>query len=139
MATPNGVTGACLCGAVRFRVTFPTLFCGHCHCSMCRRNHGAGYVTWIGVPRPQLVLEQGADALVTYESSDTGTRKFCGRCGTALFCENTRHADHVDVPLGVMDGPIDRDPQVHIFFDCRAPWVAIGDSLPRLDESQSKP
>lgn len=136
MPQTGDVTGACLCGAVRFRVTLPTVFCAHCHCSMCRRNHGAGYVTWIGVPRAQLALEQGADALITYHSSETGTRKFCGRCGTSLFCENTHHAERVDVPLGVMDGPIDREPQLHAYFDCRAPWVAIGDALPRLDEKQ---
>ena len=31
-----------------------------------------------------------------------------------------------------MDGPIDRAPQVHVFFDSRAEWVAVGDRLPRL-------
>lgn len=132
----NDVTGACLCGAVRFRVTLPTLFCAHCHCSMCRRNHGAGYVTWVGVPRAQLALLQGGDALVTYQSSDAGTRKFCSRCGTSLFCENTSHPDRVDVPLANLDGPIDREPQLHAFFDCRAPWVSVGDDLPRIDEKQ---
>ena len=131
----SAVTGACLCGAVRFRVTLPTSFCAHCHCSMCRRNHGAGYVTWVGVPRGQLELLEGGDALVTYASSDAGTRKFCGRCGTSLFCENTHHPERVDVPLANLDGPIDRDPQLHAYFDCRAPWVEVGDALPRLDES----
>jgi hypothetical protein len=132
----TAVTGACLCGAVRFRVTPPTLFCAHCHCSMCRRNHGAGYVTWVGVPRAQLALLQGGDALVTYRSSEAGTRKFCARCGTSLFCENTSHPDRVDVPLANLDGPIDRAPQAHVYFDCRAPWVAVGDELPRIDEKQ---
>jgi hypothetical protein len=129
------VTGGCLCGAVRFRVTLPTLFCAHCHCSMCRRNHGAGYVTWVGVPRAQLALEQGAEALVTYHSSEAGTREFCARCGTSLLCENTHHPDRIDVPLANLDGPIDREPQAHVYFDCRAPWVAVGDELPRIDES----
>jgi hypothetical protein len=31
-----------------------------------------------------------------------------------------------------MDGPIDRLPQVHIYFDDRAAWVAADDGLPRL-------
>ena len=139
MPAKGDVRGACLCGAVRFRVTLPTLFCAHCHCSMCRRNHGAGYVTWVGVPTGQLALEQGADALVTYASSELVTRQFCGRCGTSLFCANRKHPEHVDVPLGAMDGPIDREPQMHVYFDCRAPWVAIGDQLPRLREDQLPP
>ena len=48
MSEPT-VFGACLCGAVRFRIELPTLFCGHCHCTMCQRNHGAAYVTWFGI------------------------------------------------------------------------------------------
>jgi hypothetical protein len=38
----------------------------------------------------------------------------------------------LDIPLGTVDGPIDRAPQVHVFFDSRADWVAVGDELPRL-------
>jgi hypothetical protein len=53
------VSGGCLCGAVRFRVELPTLFCAHCHCSMCRRNHGAAYVTWFGIARERLAVEAG--------------------------------------------------------------------------------
>src|SRR5262245_1350168 len=59
MSTVEQVQGGCLCGAVRFTVTLPTLFCGHCHCSMCRRNHGAAYVTWIALPRAQLCIDSG--------------------------------------------------------------------------------
>jgi hypothetical protein len=128
----DDVSGACLCGAVRFTVKLPSMFCAHCHCSMCRRNHGAGYVTWFGVPREQVSIDRGTDSLVRYHSSEHGSRSFCGRCGTSLFCENAQHPERVDVPLAAMDGPIDREPQVHVFFDCRAPWVAIGDELPRL-------
>ncbi len=28
-------------------------------------------------------------------------------------------------------GPIDREPQCHVFYDQRADWVQVGDSLPR--------
>jgi hypothetical protein len=31
-----------------------------------------------------------------------------------------------------MDGPIDREPEFHVYFDDRATWVAVGDKLPRL-------
>ena len=47
------ILGACLCGAVRISIRPPTLFCGHCHCTMCQRNHGSAYVTWFGVPWEQ--------------------------------------------------------------------------------------
>jgi hypothetical protein len=77
--TSETVTGGCLCGTVRFTVRLPTAFCGHCHCSMCRRNHGAAYVTWVAVPRDQLSIEQGLGELTRYESSLHGSRSFCSR------------------------------------------------------------
>lgn len=132
MGDPERVSGGCLCGAVRFEVQLPSLFCAHCHCSMCRRNHGAGFVTWFAVAPERLSIARGADALVRHQSSEHGSRSFCGRCGSSLFCENTSYPDRVDIALGAMDGPIDRPPQAHTYFDSRASWISVADDLPRL-------
>jgi hypothetical protein len=126
------VPGSCLCGAVQFAVDLPTLFCGHCHCSMCRRAHGAGYVTWFVVPTERFRLTAGNEQLVRYRSSEHGVRSFCGVCGSTLFCESTRQPGHIDIVLANMQGQIDRPPQFHIYFDDRAEWVEIADGLPRL-------
>jgi hypothetical protein len=121
-----------LCGAVRFAVTLPVLFCGHCHCSMCRRAHGAGYVTWFGAPYDRFELLAGNDRLTRFRSSDHGTRSFCSSCGSSLFCESARHPDVIDVVLANVDGEIDQAPGAHFYFSDRAPWVCVGDDLPRL-------
>ena len=130
--TDEAVRGACLCGAVRFQVTLPTKYCVHCHCTLCQRNHGAGFVTWFTVPRGRFELLHGGDQLTRYRSSDHGSRSFCAACGSSLFCELAEHPDDIDVVLANMTGPIDRQPQMHIFFSDRAPWVEVHDSLPRL-------
>lgn len=132
MPDSNTARGACLCGEIRFSVELPTLFCGHCHCTMCQRNHGAAYVTWVAVPRLQFRLDAGEASLVVHNSSDHGRRSFCGKCGSSLFCEIDEHPDQVDIPLASFEDPIDKEPQAHIFYDDRASWVAIGDQLPRL-------
>lgn len=126
------VEGACLCGAIRFRVTPPTLFCGHCHCTLCQRNHGAAYVTWFGVPRERMEILEGEARLTRYASSAEGTRSFCSQCGTALFCLTKQDADHVDIPLVNMLGPIDREPELHCYFDEHKAWAPVDDGLPRL-------
>ena len=126
------VSGSCFCGAVGFEVTLPSLISAHCHCSMCRRSHGAGYVTWFTLPKTQWRVTVGEGDLTRYQSSEHGTRSFCGRCGSSLFCESTRHPGKIDIVLANMDGPIDRPPQVHVYFDDRADWVFAEDDLPRL-------
>ena len=66
---------------------------------MCRRSHGAGYVTWIGIPIERLDIEQGEKELVAFRSSDHGTRRFCGICGSTLFCDSTHHPEYTDIVL----------------------------------------
>ena len=132
MADGKSISGACLCGAVRFRVQLPSLGCVHCHCTMCQRNHGAAFVTWFAVPPAALSVQSGADEVVRYASSTHGSRSFCRRCGSSLFCENAEHPERVDIPVAAMSEPIDRAPQLHVFYDSRAPWVSLSDSLPRL-------
>ena len=132
MAEARSVSGSCLCGGVRFSARLPSLFCAHCHCTMCRRAHGAGYVTWFAVSRNALSFVLGEELLVRFAASDHGTRTFCGRCGSTLFFETRHRPDRVDIVLANVDEPIDREPQIHVHWDDRAEWVAIGDDLPRL-------
>ena len=132
MMSSATVSGSCLCGTVRFEVDLPTLFCGHCHCTMCQRAHGAGYVTWFGVPYERFRQVAGEDRLVRYRSSDHGTRSFCGTCGSTLFCESANHPGWIDVVLANLQGDIDRAPEGHFYFDDRARWVMIADQLPRF-------
>jgi len=131
MPDSAAVSGSCFCGAVRFEVDLPTIFCGHCHCSMCRRSNGAPFVTWFAVPIERFRLLE-ASSLVRHRSSEHGSRSFCGRCGSPLFCENAHHPDRIDVTLASMEGPIDRAPQAHTYYDCRAAWIEGLEELPKL-------
>lgn len=133
MATAGDpISGKCFCGAVRFELDLPTLFCAHCHCSMCRRLHGAAFVTWLGVPYAQFRLVQGDTELTRFRSSEHGTRSFCRQCGSSLFCESTNHPAWIDIVLANLDGPIDRTPEMHIFVDDGVPWGSDDPALHRL-------
>ena len=126
------LTGGCLCGAVRFAVTLPTKWCAHCHCSLCRRAHGAAFVTWFGVERSAFELVSGAEDLRWYTSTPEAKRGFCGTCGSTMFFESERWADEVHIALAHMDGPIDRPPKTHVFYDAHVDWVELGDELPHF-------
>ena len=124
-------TGGCLCGAIRFEVTPPTKWCAHCHCSLCRRAHGAAFVTWFGVDRSQFELVAGGELLSWYRSTPEARRGFCSRCGSTMFFASERWADEIHIALANMKGAIDRAPKAHVFFDSHVKWAELGDDLPR--------
>jgi hypothetical protein len=130
----ESIRGSCMCGRVAFELVPPTLFNAHCHCTMCRRAHGAAYVTWTAVPYEHFQVTAGKDELVIYDSSEHGRRSFCRTCGSTLFCESTRHPERIDVVVANLLDPMDREPQVHAYWDDRAEWTRIGDDLPKLGE-----
>ena len=132
----GSVPGGCFCGAVSYVIDLPTLFCGHCHCSMCRRPHGASFVTWTAVPPAQFRITSGEEFLSTYESSRLGRRQFCSRCGSQMFCwhagEDGASPKMIDVTVASLEGDIDRRPEMHCFYDSRAGWTEVHDDLPKL-------
>ncbi len=124
------VPGSCFCGAVKFEIKLPTLFCGHCHCSMCRRPHGASFVTWTGVPPERFRITAGEQDVARFRSSEKGTRSFCRNCGSQMFCQT--EPEVIDIALAALHGKIDRRPEEHYYYDSRADWTVVNDDLPKL-------
>lgn len=123
--------GRCLCGAVRFRAAGPSLFVAHCHCSWCRRAHGAAFVTWLGVREDGFELVGGEATVRWYQSTEASRRGFCAQCGTTLFYTSTLSPGEVHIARALVEGPVDREPQGHVFADHAVAWVTLGDDLPR--------
>lgn len=123
----------CLCGAVGIEATLPTKWVAHCHCSMCRRAHGAAFVTWAGFKDDQCRIVDPEARLTWFESSPGAERGFCSRCGSTLLFRSQRWADELHVVVANFDGPLDRAPQAHVFWDTHVDWVALDDNdgLPR--------
>ena len=132
--TQATVTGACLCGGVRFRAALPAKWVAHCHCSMCRRAHGAGFVTWAGFPSAAVAIDSGNELLHRYRSSAQATRSFCRHCGSMLFFESGNWPGEIHVTLGSLDSAEGLEPQVHAYWSNHVPW-AIEDAagLPTID------
>lgn len=129
MTDASSVSGSCFCGAVRFHFELPSKWCAHCHCSMCRKVHGAGYVTWVGFKNSHFHLDQGKQELSWFESSKGASRGFCNNCSSSMFFRSERWADELHVALACLDDPIDRDPQAHAFHDSHVDWMPIDDAL----------
>lgn len=121
--------GGCLCGAVRFVVEGPTKWCAHCHCTLCRRAHGAAFVTWVGVEAERFSLEQD-ESLAWYESTPGACRGFCSRCGTTLLFRSDRWPGEMHVTRAAFDGEIDRMPAGHAYYSTHVDWARVDDGLP---------
>jgi hypothetical protein len=126
------IAGGCLCGAVRFEVSDALERVVHCHCTMCQRAHGAAFVTWAPLPSERVRITRGDAEIVRYRSSEIGTRSFCGTCGSSMFCTLDTHPGVIDVAVGCLAPNHGAVPRVHVFWDDRAGWAELGDSLPRL-------
>ena len=124
--------GSCFCNAIKFVAELPSKWCAHCHCSMCRKTHGAGYVTWVGFETGQVQLVSGEDQLSWFSSSAQAQRGFCRTCGSSLFFKSERWAGELHIALGCMDDEIDRSPQANAFFDKHVNWMPIDDTLKKV-------
>lgn len=121
--------GSCLCGDVRYEIDGALLHIGHCHCSMCRKSHGAAFATWGHVDARQFRWSCGEALLRTCESSPGQQRLFCGRCGASLAAAQAGVV--AEVALGTLDDDPLARPTEHIFVASKAPGHAISDGLPQ--------
>jgi len=121
--------GACLCEALCYRIQAPTKWCAHCHCSLCQRAHGAGFVTWVGVEARQFVLLEDT-SLVWFASSPQAERGFCSRCGSSVLFRSSRWPGEIHVARACIAGAIDREPTAHVYTASKARWIELGDDLP---------
>ncbi len=124
--------GRCLCGALRYELDGPFSAMMHCHCSMCRKEHGTGFATFVVAPVAGFRWLSGEDKLVRYQSSPNGARSFCSVCGSAGPTIMPEYGIAV-APAASLEGELGIKPQSHLFVGSKAPWEAITDALPQHD------
>jgi hypothetical protein len=129
--------GGCLCRAVTFVVDAASKWCAHCHCSVCRRAHGAGFVTWLGCVEDAVRIDDSEEMLRWFRSSPEAERGFCGRCGSTLFFRSGRWPGELHIAYGNLDDRADRVPQAHVFWESHVDWIELADDLPRRTSTES--
>jgi hypothetical protein len=124
--------GSCLCGAVRYEISGPIDSVTHCHCTMCRKAHGAAFATYATVKQERHRFVQGRETLRDYRSSNSVTRTFCSNCGSPMtWSDPVRFVGNMSFPLGSLDTPYVPPKQQHIYVASKAPWHVIGDDWPQ--------
>ena len=126
------IHGGCLCGKVRYRIDGPLLDADNCHCSMCRRQHGAAFATYADFDPKHFRWICGEALVRVYETPAGAGWCFCSECGSSLA--GTEHGVVDSIALGTVEGDPGIRPQAHIFAGSGADWYEITDDLPRFEE-----
>lgn len=126
------IQGGCLCGKIRYAVNGDLYDVSHCHCSMCRRQHGAAFATYADFDPGDFEWTSGEALVRIYETPSREGWCFCSECGSTLA--GTGQGIVTSITLGSVDGDPGIRPESHIFAGSKAPWYEIRDDLPRFDE-----
>jgi hypothetical protein len=124
----NTQTGACLCGAVRYRVSGPLRPVVACHCTQCRRMTGH-FMAATAARRSDFELISRTE-LKWYVSSAGARRGFCGRCGSTLFWEAAGR-DSISIAAGTLDGATGLATACHIFVADKGDYYELTDGVPQ--------
>lgn len=138
MATEiQALTGSCLCGSVRYQVTRLNPAMAHCHCTMCRKFHGAAFATFGEAKAEDFTWLKGQHLLSQFQADNGTVRQFCKNCGSSLtFSPSGDTGELIEFTLGTLDVDVNLKPDARIFVASKADWVELSDDLPRYKQSR---
>ena len=129
---PEIMSGGCLCGGVRYRVTGACREIINCHCENCRRTHGH-FAAYTSVRQSDLeFIHQHTLQWYHDESPDT-YRGFCNGCGASLFWDARDGRGKISIAAGSLDDSHGLKTIGHIYVSEAGKYYAIDDTLPRFE------
>lgn len=132
----TGFKGSCLCGSVRFSVDGFSEKAANCHCSMCRKFHGAAFGTLVGVQG--LNWLSGRDLLKEFVASNGATRTFCSNCGSSLgFRVQGEPLENIELAISTFDVDIPVKIDAQIYTNYKANWCELQPDLLAYSEGRA--
>jgi len=129
------ISGSCLCGRVKYRLTDMMGIFQYCHCSRCRKFTGSAHATNLFVKPEHFEWIQGKEAVGRFEPEETRyfATCFCKRCGSSLPWINKNNS-LVIIPAGTLDDDPGIKPDRSIYWDSRAAWFECVGELEKFAE-----
>ncbi|MBV8970962.1 MAG: GFA family protein [Sphingomonadaceae bacterium] len=124
------LTGACLCGALRYTATAAPTLAGYCCCGDCRRGSGSGFIPFMGFAAPALTITGEARQFVSPSARGSeAVRNFCPACGALVFGGRVGIDTSHTVYAGTLDDVSAFVPTVAIFTRDKPDWVVLPPGL----------
>lgn len=124
--------GACRCGFLQYRVDAELAPVFHCHCGFCRHVHGASFTTVGFFSASAFAWRPSSGQPSTFVTPLGNHRHFCGRCASPIYNLAPGVGLACVIVLSLAE-PSRAMPWAHVDTESRAPWLEIGDSLPRFE------
>ena len=123
------IHGSCLCGAIEYAVEEIAEKTYNCHCSQCRKSHGAAFATQMFAKGETLKFTKGENLIKEY-TGHGGVRAFCTICGSRLMNYAPDKSLYLSVALSSVDSKLDVKLVAHANVDSKAPWHDPSDDIP---------
>ena len=128
----NVHSGACQCGAVKYRVSGNMRDVIVCHCGQCQQNHG--FAPGYSAARNAELTIEGEDNITWYRSSEQARRGFCRHCGSSLIWAMDG-LDYVSITAGSLHPPTGLKTVRHIMVADKRDYYEITDGVPQAQGS----
>lgn len=125
--------GRCLCGEIEFEVELHEDKIFNCHCSRCRRAHGAAFATMAFAKGDTLKFIKGEDKIAEYKERP-GIRAYCSECGSRLMNYLPRKSRYLAIVLAAIENDEGLKPVANAYVGSKAHWYSPCDGLPSFDE-----
>ena len=127
------LTGACLCGAVRYATLAEPVISGLCHCRDCQRFTGSAFGAMVIVSKEGLTISGTIKTFTSPGGSGKPIlRHFCPECGSSIAEETGNAPGRVILNIGTLDDPKSVTPAREIFCDDALPWVQTTGDMQRF-------
>ena len=123
----DAITGGCLCGKIRYKVSQPLHSIITCHCKNCQKASGAGASHNALVPKSAVTITSGQPKLFadTAQSGSILKRYFCGDCGSPIYSQRANAPDMMVLKVGTLDVPGDMKLAMNIWTNSARPWLYV--------------
>ena len=123
------IKGSCLCGGIEYEVEPIRQKIYNCHCSQCRKSHGAAFATQALAKGETLKFLKGEELLKEY-TGHGGVRAFCSNCGSRLMNYAPDKSLYLSVALSSVDSAYNGKPIAHANVDSKASWHNLSPDIP---------
>lgn len=123
------VTGGCLCGEIRYRITQAPQDTVVCHCRMCQKFSGSAFTIGSVYSTDAVVFSKGE--VKYFKSSPFAERGFCATCGSSISYRPLQPAVSPEwegwlmIECGTLDNPTAIVPTWELGVESQMPWLEL--------------